>query len=110
MGLFDAFVGPDINKGVENWHATPGAVLLDVRTPQEFAVKHIPGAVNVPLQVIYTAYTAIPEKSTPVYVYCRSGARSKTAAAELGRLGYNTVKEIGGIIHWRGPVERSAPV
>ncbi len=102
MGLFDAFAGPDINKGVANCRATPGAVLLDVRTPQEFAAGHIPGAVNVPLQIIHTAFTAIPNKSDPVYVYCRSGARSKTAAVQLGRMGYQTVKEIGGIVNWRG--------
>lgn len=50
MGLFDFLKGPDIQQGVREYGETPGAVLLDVRTPQEFREGHIPGSRNVPLQ------------------------------------------------------------
>ena len=50
MGFFDFLHGADINEGVELFRSTPGALLLDVRTAQEYAGGHIPGSVNIPLQ------------------------------------------------------------
>ena len=50
MGFFDFLKQPDINKGVMEYRNTDGAVLLDVRTPQEYREGHIPGSKNVPLQ------------------------------------------------------------
>ena len=50
MGLMDFLKPADINAGVEEFRATPGARLIDVRTPGEYAGGHIPGAANVPLQ------------------------------------------------------------
>ena len=44
-------------------------------------------------------------KDSPVYVYCLSGARSAQAAAMLRRIGYNNVKNIGGIAGYKGEVE-----
>ena len=55
MGFFDFLHGPDINQGVEEYGGLEGAVLLDVRTPQEYRDGHIPGSVNVPLQSLSTA-------------------------------------------------------
>ena len=49
MGLFDGWKMPDIGQGVEEFRATPGAVLLDVRSRQEFQEGHIPGSQNIPL-------------------------------------------------------------
>ena len=50
MGIFDFLKQPDINKGVMEYRNTNSAVLLDVRTPQEYREGHIPGSENVPLQ------------------------------------------------------------
>lgn len=105
MGFFDFLRGSDINQGVKQYSETPGAVLLDVRTPQEYRQGHIPGSQNVPLQEIGRVSTAAAEKSTPLFVYCHSGARSRQAANELQRMGYVNVKNIGGIAAYTGKVE-----
>lgn len=106
MGFLDFLKGADINSGVDEFRATPGALLLDVRTPQEYRNGHIPGSQNVPLQVIDAAAGRIEAKDTPVFVYCQSGGRSSQAAAALTRMGYSNVKNIGGIASYSGTLER----
>ena len=105
MGFFDLFKGPDIGQGVEEWKRTPGAVLLDVRTPGEYRQGHIPGSVNIPLDSIRQAEVRIPDKATPLFVHCLSGARSSSAVRMLRQLGYTEVKNIGGISRYRGETE-----
>lgn len=104
MGLFDILRGADINSGVEEFRADPGAMLLDVRSPAEYASGHIPGSKNLPLQSIDKAPVLVENKDVPLYVYCQSGARSRQASGVLESMGYN-VKNIGGIAAWRGKVE-----
>ena len=53
MGLFDRFKSPDINDGVELFKSTDDAVLLDVRTKEEYAEGHIPNSINVPVEEIH---------------------------------------------------------
>ena len=82
-------------------------VLLDVRTPDEFAEGHIAGAVLLPYdQVEQKAASMLPEKEKPIIVYCRSGRRSAIAADALRGLGYKDVKDFGGISRWQGALER----
>ena len=50
MGFFDFLKGPDINQGLQEYGSASGAVLLDVRTPQEYREGHIPGSINAPLR------------------------------------------------------------
>lgn len=102
MGFFRQ--QPDINQGVQAYGATPGAVLLDVRTPQEYRQGHIPGSENIPLQALEEAGRY--PKDTPIFVYCHSGSRSRQAAAMLGAMGYTQVKNIGGIAAYVGKVVR----
>ena len=81
-------------------------ILLDVRTPEEFADGHIPGAINIPNENIGENDIAeLPDKEQRIYVYCRSGNRSKQASAKLVNLGYTNVVEIGGIIDYHGEIE-----
>ena len=105
MGFFDFLKGPDIDQGVKEFRETPGAVLLDVRTPQEYREGHIPGSVNIPLQSLSGENPLSIHKDAPLYVYCHSGARSGQAVRMLARMGYANVKNIGGIAAYTGKVE-----
>ena len=67
-----------------------GAALIDVRTPQEFAEGHLPGAVNIPIDEIQHRFAEIGDANRPVVVYCRSGARSGRAKKTLEGLGPHT--------------------
>lgn len=106
MGFLDFLRGPDINQGIEAYRAAPGAVLLDVRTEQEYRDGHISGSRNLPLDELDKAGGIIKDQNTPIFVYCLSGSRSRQAAACLGQMGYTHVQNIGGISAWRGKVER----
>lgn len=80
-----------------------GYIILDVRTPAEFAEKHIPNAINVPNETIGTdEISQLPNKDQLIMVYCRSGRRSKEAAEKLVKLGYTNIVEFGGILDWKG--------
>ena len=80
-------------------------VILDVRTAQEFASGHIPGAVLLPNETIGTAdIPLLPDKDQLILVYCRSGNRSKQAAEKLAQLGYTNSVEFGGINSWTGKI------
>lgn len=86
-------------------------VLLDVRTPEEFATGHVKGAVNVPLATLqkekagFTLQQA-PNKSEKIFVQCRSGVRSEKAAELLINAGYKNVVNIYGIKQWPFPLEK----
>ena len=102
MGFFDFLKGPDISQGVKEYQATPGAVLLDVRTLEEYREGHSPGSKNVPLQSLDKVTGFVNNQDTPVFVYCHSGARSSQAVSALRRMGYTNIKNIGGINEWMG--------
>ena len=105
MGIFDFFKQPDINQGVQEFKNAAGAVLLDVRTPQEYREGHIPSSQNVPLQQLDNIEEVAENKDTVLYVYCRSGARSRQAVSLLKHMGYTNVHNIGGIAAYSGKVE-----
>lgn len=80
-------------------------VILDVRTAQEFASGHIPGAVLLPNETIgMEDILLLPDKDQLILVYCRSGNRSKQAAEKLAQLGYTNIVEFGGINSWTGEI------
>lgn len=82
-------------------------IILDVRRADEFAAGHIPGAINVANEAIADAQPAeLPDKDQVIYVYCRSGNRSKQASAKLAAMGYTNIIEFGGIVDWTGQIEK----
>ena len=104
MGFFDMFKPADINKGVEEFMENEGSVLLDVRTAQEYSQGHISGSINIPLDSLDKINKLVSDKSVPLYVHCLSGARSGRAVSELKSMGYEKVKNIGGIGSYRGEI------
>jgi rhodanese-related sulfurtransferase len=82
-----------------------GAVLLDVRTPEEYGARHIEGAVNLPVGDLDRRMFEIDaltdgDRSTPIVVYCSSGRRSGVAKEKLLAAGYDQVTNLGGIDDW----------
>lgn len=96
----------DIDRGVREYGTTPGAVLLDVRSPEEYDRGHIPGSRNLPLPLLDQMDDVTEQKDAPIFVYCHSGMRSGQAQVLLGMMGYTRVKNIGGIIAYSGAMVR----
>ena len=107
MGIFQKLrLSSRIDDGVRRFGETENGVLLDVRREEEYGEGHIPGSRNLPLSRLEQAKSEIPDRETPLFVYCLSGGRSGKAVAFLKKLGYTQVKNIGGINLYNGPVER----
>jgi rhodanese-related sulfurtransferase len=89
--------------------APDGLVVLDVRTPEEFAAGHLAGAVNLDFYAAgFAADLAGLDRETPYLLYCRSGNRSAETREMMRDLGFLAVHEIaGGISSW---VEAGLPV
>ena len=81
----------------------PGAVVLDVREPDEYEQGAIPGAVHIPRGTLEgSVENRIPDKSAPVIVHCASGVRSAFAARTLAEMGYeDVVSMVGGFNKWK---------
>ena len=79
------------------------AVILDVRTQEEYDTGHISGAVCLPVESIQGEPEILRDKEQTILVYCRSGNRSKQAAQKLADMGYTEILEFGGILNWPDP-------
>lgn len=79
-----------------------GALLIDVREPQEFAAGHVQGALNIPLSLLRSGTFHVPVKwlDQPIFVQCRSGVRSEAAARILIEEGCTNVVNIYGTLQW----------
>ena len=104
MSLLDFLNPPSLDEGLERAKNTPGALLVDVRTREEYAAGHVPGSRNIPLDRIGSVEL---EQGRPLFLYCRSGSRSSQACAVLRRRGY-TATNLGGIMGYRGGLEKGA--
>lgn len=102
MSIFNIFSKNNINAGVKRFRESEDALLLDVRTKPEYESGHIEGSHNLPLEEISSGSFVIKNKETPLYVHCRSGARSSIAAERLRENGYVNVYDIGGIKSFKG--------
>ncbi len=73
------------------------AIVIDVRTPQEFQAGHIKNAINIPYEVIgFKIKQVTEEKDKDILLYCRSGRRSGIALTTLHKMGYTHVQNMGG--------------
>lgn len=103
MSILDLFGGgKKFAEGLARARNTENAVILDVRTTEEYRGGHVPGSINVPLDRLESTEF---DKETPLFVYCLSGARSSRACAYLGNQGIRA-ENIGGINSYRGEMER----
>lgn len=95
-------------SGLDAFRETPGALLLDVREEEDYHAGHIPGSTFVSLQAIPTpVLQTVSDKSTPLFVYCYRGNRSRYAVSILKEAGYTNVTNIGGIEFYHGDLEKS---
>ena len=96
----------NINEEIKKLSNIEGAILLDVRMPNDYAGGHIPGSRNLPLSDIVKVAEYLPDKNALIFTYCQSGMRSNRAAMALQKLGYTNVTNIGGISTYTGPIEK----
>jgi rhodanese-related sulfurtransferase len=83
-----------------------GAKVVDVRTAQEFASGHVPGAINIPYEEVGKRTAEIGPPSTPVVLYCRSGRRSAIAADSLKKAGYQNLYDMQTVTNWPGALAK----
>ena len=117
-GLLAGCAAAEQKTAESTWHAISqdeakrmmeqekGFLIVDVRTAEEFAEGHIPGAVNVPNESISenSMPQELPDKDQILLIYCRSGNRSRQAAEKLAKTGYTNLYEFGGINTWSGEI------
>ena len=78
-------------------HIPENASIIDVRTPEEFAQDHFPGAVNIPLDEIQRRHKEFEHMQPPIITYCRSGNRSGLAMQILQQCGIREVQNGGAL-------------
>ena len=106
--IMNMLKSPDINEALREYDNLPSALLLDVRTPQEYSEGHIPLSLNIPLYEMHRLEEESVGRYTPVFVYCQCGARSRVAAQMLRSMGYENARNIGGIENYHGRIEQSS--
>ncbi len=97
----DGYQSVTPQQAKELMDSTQDYIILDVRTQPEYDEGHLPDAVLIPdTEIASRAERELPKKDQLIFVYCRSGRRSKNASRELAAMGYTNIKEFGGIIDW----------
>lgn len=99
---------PDRDPALAHKLVDAGAVLLDVRTGEEYAGKHIDGAVNLSVADLKNHLAEVEkltggDKKKPIVVYCQSGGRAGRAKGILVDAGYEQVTNLGGLSDWDRP-------
>jgi phage shock protein E len=79
-------------------HLANGALVIDVRSPEEFRQGKVPGAINLPLGEVRTKIGQVAkDKQQPLLVHCLSGGRSAIARQQLKKLGYPNAFNLGSL-------------
>lgn len=105
--FFNLFNRVNINDEVKRYKETEGALLIDLRDPQDYKVGHIPGAKNMSLNQLGQIEKWVKSKNTPIFLYCYSGTTSGMASGHLKSLGYSQINNIGGISGYQGPLQKA---
>lgn len=82
-----------------------GGIIVDVRDKEDFAISHIPMAINLPLEEIRQGNFSLP-KTKVILVYCENGGGSTFAARILSDKGYKVINTIGGLKEYRGALTK----
>jgi len=103
------YVSIPVEAAVSMMETEEDYLIVDVRRQDEYEAGHIPGAINVPNESIQewdeSVEAALPDRDRLLFIYCRTGRRSKQAAYVLFDSGYTRVYEFGGINDWPGEIE-----
>lgn len=84
----------------------PDAIILDVRTLDEFEKKHIPNAICIPIEDLRKGdFAKIPDKNSTIMIYCWTGRRAEDSAQLLADKGYKNIYEFGGLADWTSELE-----
>ena len=107
-GVMNSYISVSMENGLKMFSESENAVLLDVRRIDEYNAGHIPGSILLTNETITqkNAEKILPSKTAKIFVYCRSGRRSKEASQKLASYGYENVIEIGGIMDYSGKLEK----
>lgn len=112
--LYQEVSPAEANEGFSTWDpGTSGPVLfVDLQSPKEYAVRHIPGATLLPFEQLEERYRdVIPDSAEKVFVYCNNGERSRIACDFLSHRGSTNLYLIrGGLTGWTGPLEGEGPL
>ena len=99
-GLWAGCLGvSDVSRREAHMLVDRGALLVDVRSPSEFAERHPPEAVNIPLEILKQRMGTLDRKRS-IIVYCHTGVRAAVAADWLRKAGYSDVRNLGTLGHW----------
>ena len=82
-----------------------GGIIVDVRNPEEFAISHIPMAVNLPLDEIKQGNITLP-RTKIILVYCENGGASTMASRLLSEKGYKVINTVGGLKDYKGALTK----
>lgn len=94
-----------IEEALKMWQ-NKEAVIIDVRTPEEYKDGHIPGVALIPIDQLPSRINEVP-KDKKVLIICRSGNRSAKGTSLLRKNGFDNVYNVtGGMLAWRGPQEK----
>jgi len=97
----EGYVSISAEEAKELMDKSENYIILDVRTKEEYDEVHIPDAILIPdTEIADRAEDELTDKDQLIFVYCRSGNRSKKASAMLSQMGYTNIKEFGGIKDW----------
>ncbi len=106
MGLLDFLKGPNINDGLAKYHQLKYAILLDIRSEEDYAKGHVPGAVNIPFSKIARARYELDDRHAPVFVYGWYHNDAKDGVVALKALGFETITALGDCDRYTGEIER----